>query len=190
MPTTRALLGLTQEKLARWLGIPRASLALAETGRQPLPLGVWLQDARLDMARLGLVLDPAGTTSPAPPPLPLPSPDLAPLTQRLGQCRYQAWRLGHELAKLRRQAAGFEARYVALPALRAWTGPVEDPAREARWLDGFEQDAESALLYTCGAGPQRLLEARIAGLEREAELLEAMPGVVAPPPLPPIEPAP
>ncbi|MBC8085469.1 MAG: hypothetical protein H7Z21_19895, partial [Hymenobacter sp.] len=39
------------------------------------------------------------------------------------------------------------------------------------WLALFEAEAVSGLSDECGAGPQRLLEARIAGLEREAELL-------------------
>lgn len=140
------------------------------------------------MAWLGRVLDPSGTSTPGPPPLPLPAPDLAPLTRRLQDCRYHAGRLRHELETMRRRAAPFAARYAALPSLRAWTGPVDDPEREARWLDGFEQDAAYELRYVCGAGPQRLLEARIAGLEREAamlaETLGEAPYEVPPPPGP------
>lgn len=38
----------------------------------------------------------------------------------------------------------------------------------------MEGEAETALLYDCGKGPQKLLEARIAGLEREAEVLREL----------------
>jgi hypothetical protein len=56
-------------------------------------------------------------------------------------------------------------------ALRAWPGPVSDAALEASWLALFEGEAVAALRDTGGAGPQRLLEVRIAGLELEAQLL-------------------
>ncbi|TGE15426.1 hypothetical protein [Hymenobacter elongatus] len=64
-------------------------------------------------------------------------------------------------------------------ARRAWTGPVANPAREENGLALFEGEAVGGLLYDCGTGPQKPLEARIAGLEREAavlqELLEGLP---------------
>ena len=179
--STRNALGLSQQRVASWLGVPRATLAQVETGRRSLPIGRWMQDARLDLAVRGQVLDPAGHVSDGPPPLPVPPPDAGPLGRRLRECRYHAGRLRYELAELRARAAPYEARYRALPALRAWTGPVPDPAREARWLDSFEKDADYELRYVCGAGPQRLLEARIAGFEREAELLaEMIPPLPAP----------
>ena len=61
-----------------------------------------------------------------------------------------------------------------MPTLRAWTGAVKNPAREAGWLALFEGEAVDGLRDDCGAGPQRLLEARLAGLLREAELLEEL----------------
>jgi hypothetical protein len=51
---------------------------------------------------------------------------------------------------------------------------VKNPAREAGWLALFEGEAVDGLRDDCGAGPQRLLVARLAGLEREAELLEEL----------------
>ncbi|GAA4384063.1 hypothetical protein [Hymenobacter koreensis] len=168
---TRDYFGLTQERLASWLGVERSVLAHAEIGRRPLPPGYWQQEARLLQARFGLVLQVQGTTSPAPPPLPLPVPASDPLEVRLDYCRHHARRLAHQLKRMRTKATVYEARLRAVPALRAWTGPVPDPAREENWLALFEQEAENALLHDCGAGPQRLLEARLAGLEREAELL-------------------
>jgi uncharacterized protein YigA (DUF484 family) len=93
------------------------------------------------------------------------------LARRLAYCRHHAARLRRELAALGKQARGYEARFAALPGLRAWTGPVLDAEEEAEWLATFELEAKVKLRDNCGAGPQRLLEARLAGLEREAELL-------------------
>ncbi|WP_345050444.1 hypothetical protein [Hymenobacter glaciei] len=61
-----------------------------------------------------------------------------------------------------------------LPALRAYAGQVTNPARETAWLGLLEAEAVDGLRDRCGAGPQGLLAARIAGLEREAELLQAL----------------
>lgn len=173
---TRKRLGLSQELLASWLGVTRAVLAQVETGRRSLPLGKMLQDLRLDLAAQGLVLSPPGAPDPAPqpapPPLPVPAPPRPPLQDRLAYCRYHIGRLRYELGQLQTKAARHEARLKALPALRAYRGPVPNPAREENWLALIEGEAVYALQHDCGAGPQRLLEARIAGLEREAELLE------------------
>ena len=175
---TRVHFGLTQEQLASWLGIPRSSIALAERGHQALPLHErWQRSLRLDLAALGLGLNPAGgppvAAEPPPPPLP---PVVQPLQSRLRECRYRILRLGQALEVLRRKAAPYEARLAALPTLRAWTGPDPEPAQAAAWLDRFEAEAVAALGYVCGIGPQRLLEARIAGFEREAEVLENLLG--------------
>ncbi|WP_211289905.1 hypothetical protein [Hymenobacter chitinivorans] len=137
------------------------------------PLGTAGQLIRLTLATLGLVYDPAGNR-PAPPPLPLPPPEPEPLQSRLAYCEHHAGRLCYELNQLRLKAAPYEARLAALPALRAFTGPVKHPAREENWLALLESETETALLYDCGRGPQKLLEARIAGLEREAEVLREL----------------
>ena len=170
---TRTYFGLTQERMASWLGVARASLALAERAHQALTAGATpaLQQARLVLAQLGYVYDGHGGRTLAPAPLPPPPAEREPLVRRLDTCQHQAGRLRHELADLRRRAAPYEARLAALPALRAWTGPVRDAKHEENWLALFEREAEQALRFDCGAGPQRLLEARIAGLDYEAELL-------------------
>lgn len=176
----RDFLGLTQERLASWLGVNRTTLASSETGRRSLPLGHGMASARLTLATLGKVPQGVGEPLPAPPPLPPPAPDLDPLEWRLTTCRYQAKNLRWRLANMQAKAAQFEARLVAVPALRAYTGPVKNPAREAGWLALFEGEATDGLRDECGAGPQRLLQARIAGLEREAELLaEMLPGAAS-----------
>lgn len=169
----RERLGLTQERLASWLGTTRAILAQMEIGRGGLPLESGMAYARLALAMQGVVPDPEGAGPPQPAPAPLPTPPAAsePLAQRLHYCRHHAQRLRRELAELQLKAQRYELRLKALPALRAWTGPVANPAREENWLALLESETVQALRDDCGAGPQRLLEARLAGLEREAELL-------------------
>jgi DNA-binding XRE family transcriptional regulator len=177
-------LGLTQERLASWLGANRATLAAAETGRRRLPPGLGLQDARLTLAIMGRVLtymQPDNSPA-APPPLPPPACDPLPLTRRLRECKHQLYLLRRQLESMQAKAAQFENRLVALPALRAYTGPVRNPAREAGWLALLEGEAMDALRGDCGAGPQRLLEARMAGLEHEAELLEELLATLLPAP--------
>lgn len=61
-----------------------------------------------------------------------------------------------------------------------YAGQVANSVRETAWLGLLEAEAVDGLRDRCGAGPQCRLAARIAGLEREAELLP-----VPPPALPP-----
>ncbi|WP_210514439.1 helix-turn-helix domain-containing protein [Hymenobacter terricola] len=166
--------GLTQERLASWLGVNRVVLAQAEGGQRSLPIANGLQEPRLTLAALGKVLNPDGTAQPAPPPLPSPAPIAKPLARRAVECRYQAGRLGRELTAMQARATALTNRLAALPALRAYAGPAKNPAREAGWLALFEGEAVDGLRDDCGPGPQRLLAARQAGLEREAELLEEL----------------
>ncbi len=179
--TVRTHFALTQERLAAWLGVPRASLALAERGHQPLTATDGTQVARLVLAMQGLAYDGAGGSYPAPPPLAPPLPAAEPLQHRLGQCRYQAGNLRYALAQMRRRAAPYEARLAAAPALRAWPGAAAR-ALEARWLDSFEEEAVEKLRIDCGPGPQKMLEARLAGLEHEAALLDALLATLPPAP--------
>ncbi|GAA4365101.1 hypothetical protein GCM10023185_35140 [Hymenobacter saemangeumensis] len=167
--------GLTQERLASWLGTSRGMLAQSEAGTKSLPGRSSIASARLVLASLGkvLVLGQA-EAQPGPPPLPVPAPKLEPLRWRRDECRYRSGTLRRELAAMQAKAQQLENRLAALPSLRAYPGPVSNPAREAGWLALFEGEAEDGLRDACGAGPQRLLEARIAGLEREAELLEEL----------------
>ncbi|GAA4025953.1 hypothetical protein GCM10022409_07450 [Hymenobacter glaciei] len=83
----RQSLGLTQDRLAAWLGLRRGTLAMSETELRGLPLGMGLPLARLELALLAQVLLPDGQAEPAPPPLPPPPPDPAPLRRRLAECR-------------------------------------------------------------------------------------------------------
>ena len=182
--STRDYFYLTQEQLAAWLRIPRGSIAAAERGHRNMPFTQHLRGLRLDMAALGRAIDTSGQLLPLPPPLPVPPMPLPPVQQRLRECRYRIGRLQYELEQLRARTTPFEARLAAVPILRAWTGPDPDAAQAEAWIDRFEQQAVSELQYGCGAGPQLLLRARIAGLEQEAALLEQ---ALAAAPLPPPE---
>ena len=167
--------GLTQERLASWLGVNRVVVAQAESGQRGIPLSSGMQEPRLALAAMGKLLNPDGTAQASDlPPLPPPAPDTAPLAYRLAECRYQVSRLSRELKGMQARAQCYTNRLAALPTLRAYVGPVKNPAREAGWLALFEGEAVDGLRDDCGPAPQRLLEARIAGLTREAELLEEL----------------
>ena len=173
MDDTRQHFGLTQERYAAWLGVHRSTLALAEAGHRSLPVGVGgVQAVRLDLAALGKTLDAHNQVVEVAP-LPEPDPARPPLEQRLRDCRYQVGTLRFELEKLQRRAAPLLNRLAALPALRAWAGPPpKSVEREQRWLATLEAEARQQLRDVCGTGPQQLLQARLAGLEREAQWLE------------------
>ena len=86
--------------------------------------------------------------------------------------RGKRWRFA--LGQLRDRARPYEARLVAAAALRAWPLPSPIGAEyEAIWLRQFEQEAQ-LMLQRYGVAPQKLLEARIAGLAHEAQLLEGL----------------
>ncbi|GAA4037979.1 hypothetical protein GCM10022409_24090 [Hymenobacter glaciei] len=172
----RKYFGLTQERLAAWLGVHRVVLAQAETGQRRLPLGPSQQgipDVRLSLAKQGLLMQPGQSAEPAPPPLPMPV-DSRPVLRRLQACRQQAANLRQQLPTMQARATAFANRLAALPALRAYTGPMPNPAREAAWLDRFEQEAVSGLRGECGPVLQGVAAARLAGLTHEMELLEEL----------------
>ena len=171
----RLRLGLTQEMMAYWLGVGRSSVSLAERGHQPPTMGATtaIQSVRLSFAAAGQVYDGAGGHAPAPPALPAPAPDAGPVESRLAQCQHQLGNLRFALGQLRDRARPYEARLVAA-ALRAWLPPSPIGAEyEAIWLRQFEQEAQ-LMLERYGVGPQKLLEARIAGLAHEVQLLEGL----------------
>ncbi len=172
----RTYFGLTQERLASWLGVRRVALAQFEGGQRGWPMGQGLQpgvrDFRLTLAAEGLVYHPGEEPRPAPA-LPPAAPDAGPLLLRLAACQQQAVRLDLRWKAMQAQAKTLENRLSALPALRAYAGPVPDPAHETNWLALFENEAIVGLRYDCGPVPQALLLARRAGLLREAEELQA-----------------
>ncbi|MBT2557218.1 helix-turn-helix transcriptional regulator [Hymenobacter sp. ISL-91] len=167
----RTRFGLSQDRMADWLGVPRSSLALAERGYQAPTATTGVQELRLTLAVQGLVYDGTGGSFPTPPALPEPPPDLAELGYRLRQCQAKIQGLELQLVKLQQRAAPYVARLAATPALRAYPGLVDDAEDEAAWLTIFELEARRQLREHCGATARLLLEARLAGLQREAELL-------------------
>jgi DNA-binding XRE family transcriptional regulator len=171
----RDFFGLTQERLAAWLGVSRVILAQSESGQRALPMASSRQDVRLTLAMHGqaLVLS-SSTVQPAPLPLPTSPPDLTPLAHRLVYSRYHALRLGRELAAMQARATQLTNRLTVVPALRAYTDPVPNPALEADWLAMFESEAVNGLRDECGLGFQQVLAARRAGLLREIEVLEEL----------------
>ncbi len=189
----REHLGITQERLASWVGVSRVALALAEGGSRGLPLGRGLREVRLTLATLGQLLRPDGPAEPvALPPVPAPAFTPAPLVWRLAQCRHEARNAARQLAALQARAQCFTNRLAALPILRAYAGPIPNPARETAWLNLLEAEALDGLRDDCGAGPQALLAGRLAGLQAEIGVLEALLGPAPPAPgaSPPAGPAP
>ncbi|TGE14840.1 helix-turn-helix domain-containing protein [Hymenobacter elongatus] len=158
--------GLTQEELANWLNIPRVSLTLAELGHRALPYAALQQMSRLIVAHLDMSTSPALQVVPPP----LAPPVTKPLQRRQLECQVAVYRLGKQLSRLQTQARQYQARLAALPQLRVWPHPVRHAGLENDWLRLFEQDAIIGL-PKCGLTAQILLSARIAALEREAELL-------------------
>ncbi|UOQ52520.1 hypothetical protein [Hymenobacter cellulosivorans] len=169
----RAHFGLSQDMLADWLGVARSSLALTERGYQFTTSSRGAQQVRLELAAQGLVYDGEGGTFPAPPPLPEPEPNEDKLRYRLRVCQFSIQGLELELEILRRRADPLKARLVAVPALRAYPGPVDNVEDDQDWITLFELQARKQLRTTCGATTKRLLEARLAGLRCEAEMLAA-----------------
>lgn len=166
--------GLTQERLALWLGVSRTVVAHAEGGRRNLPLDRSTQEGRLMLAAMGQLLTPDRVTAAVPAPLPPPAVAHGPHERRLHECRHTVRQLTRKLEAMQKRALCLENRLQALPILRAYPGEVKNPARDAGWLALFEAEAVDGLRDECGAGPQRLLAARLAGLQREAELLEEL----------------
>ena len=120
----RRYFGLSQEELARYLGVSGPFLSRLETGQRAIsPDVVEPLDALLRLL-------PA-TAPPADAPLgpvDLAAPDPAPLEARLDYCRHHAARLRRALRPLVAEAA-YAARWrAALPALRATLPP--DPGGE------------------------------------------------------------
>ncbi|WP_345073341.1 hypothetical protein [Hymenobacter fastidiosus] len=163
--------GLTQAMMADWLGVARSTLALAEQGYPSDPSETGVQNARLTLAVRGLVYDGAGGDFAAPTGRPAPAPDRAEPGFRPRQCQHKIQDLEQQLAILHQRAALYVARLAAVPALRAYPGPVVNPEDEHDGLTIFELEAHRQLREKCGATTRLLLEARLAGVQREAGLL-------------------
>lgn len=176
----RAHFGLSQQQLARYLGVSTGFVTHLEAGRKPLPLALL---ARL--TRLALLLPPPeGHGPPLPPPasatptnpaaLPTgPATPLAaaPLHKRVRACRLRAAVLGQQLARLHARAAAHFRRAQGLAQLQAALGP---DAAEARWLRELAEDVAAAAPGPAAASAQVLLAVRVAALTAEADTLESL----------------
>ena len=113
------------------------------------------------------------------------------LAWRLATCHHEASNYGYHLRQLQQRAAPLRRRR-ALPGLLAalpppeplWPGiPAGRPTLPS-WGEYISTTADLDLTR-CGAMPQALLEARLAGLAAETAFLEARLATLPPPPPPP-----
>ncbi|TYZ14398.1 helix-turn-helix transcriptional regulator [Hymenobacter lutimineralis] len=189
----RAHFGLTQEELARYLGVSRGQVGHQETGRRPASA-----KAALRLTRLGRLLPPpegfgppAPTSTYAPPPVPaalfgaeLPLPAglaASPIRQRQRQCARRLALLRRDLHVLTSRTTGYERRRWALPVLEtALTPHPADPAAAEhaeqahlrRWLDELAATLPPAPALRPDADTAlALLVVRLAALEAEAATL-------------------
>ena len=177
----RAGFAFTQAGLAPWLGLSRGLLALVETGREQLPAHArpWLRPWVAALAATTEATEPAAPTETpllAEPPPTCPAAVLA----RLAECRYQAQRLGRQLAALRTVQHTAARRLAAGPLLQAALPPHAEAEAEAlgrrrRWLARLLEEATDAQAPEAPAGPvaAALLAARQRAWQHEAACLRA-----------------
>ncbi|SHK09131.1 helix-turn-helix domain-containing protein [Hymenobacter psychrotolerans] len=188
----RAHFGLSQEELARYLGVTRGLVAHLEAGRRPPTAAV--------SRRLGylaaLLPPPTGHGPAAPrfgvpeplPPLALPAlpdlggaPDAAPLRRRLLQVRAQAARLRLALHQAGKGSALQQRREWGLALLRAALPPAEataaaEQAHLGRWLAVLAADIGGSAATPARRAAQALALLRVAALEAEAAALTPLLG--------------
>ena len=147
----RAHFGLSQPALAGWLGLSRALLASVETGREQLPAHArpWLRPWVAALADSAPDVGPPPVSEALPAALPTGP---APLLARLAECRYQAQRLGQQLAARRARTRWAQRRLAAGPVLHAAlpapdpTAPMHAPAAlRRRWLARLLEEAADQL---------------------------------------------
>jgi transcriptional regulator with XRE-family HTH domain len=184
----RAHFGLTQQELARYLGISRALLTHFEMGRRQSTLTVskrlhWLAD----------LLPPPDSNGPVPPnftPPPLPTvnaellltalPSLGPLPsatlrKRQRQVTFQAVDLRYKLQKAGKRAAHQQRRQWALAVLQAAPPPsfatTADQYRFEHWLHSLAADVSAASPTPANTAAHALAVVRMLTLEAEVALL-------------------
>ena len=154
----RTELGLTQDDLARLLGVSRVALAKDEGNRRLLPLDVTRQ--LLDLSRL------LHTLAPEPPP-PLPPPDAAQreaLEMRLQALRIAEHPVRQNLEKQRRRLAQLRRRQQAGSAIAALL--PAGAARQQGALDILLDEAEGYLALDATALLLPELRLRVLAFER------------------------
>ncbi|MCB2407424.1 helix-turn-helix transcriptional regulator [Hymenobacter lucidus] len=156
----RTYFGLSQQELARFLGVSRALVALVETGRRTLPAEAATRLAILD----------SGISEEAATPVEVSRSALAtwePLQLHQRKCLRQASGLRQELLQLQTQAAQYQRRLQALPLLSQALGQFPADAELQAWLEQLATEARYGL-FDCGTAAQTLLTVRITALEFEA----------------------
>jgi transcriptional regulator with XRE-family HTH domain len=118
----RRYFGISQEELARYLGVSGPQLSRLETGQRGFAADV---AEPLD-ALLQLLPATAPPADAAPGPDDLAAPDPVPLEARLDYCRHHARRLRRVLRPLEDQAVCAARWRAALPVLRAGLPPDPD----------------------------------------------------------------
>ncbi|GAA4356794.1 hypothetical protein GCM10023185_20940 [Hymenobacter saemangeumensis] len=169
----RAWFGLTQAELALYLGVSPELVNAVEAGRRALTSA--LLAALLPLtSQLPAAAGPEEASDAAgenPSQLP---PDAAELDFRRRVCQQQAARIGQELAALATQARVARHWAQALPVLQqavaAPSVPTAEAAERAAWLRDWLGRRARPLPPTV-ATRQRLLQARLAGLQAELAAL-------------------
>ena len=179
----RAHFGLSQQQLARYLGVSVGFVSHLEAGRKPQPLAVALR--LLVLARL--LPPPLGS---GPPIATAPAPGIGPLDLALGlvpaettswpalvrrrvrRCCQQALVVAQRLATLQARAAAFAHRRRGLAQLGAAPSAPSEATRYAHGLRELAQDLALADPDPAAAATaQQLLAARLAGLRTEVAAL-------------------
>lgn len=185
----RAHFGLSQQQLARYLGVSVGFVSHLEAGRKQASEALALR--LLPLARL--LPPPLGSGPPDNAP-PARGPDADPLTlalalapaeatagawpaavyRRVRACRLQALAVAQRLASLQARAATLAHRRRGLARLAVAPVPPDpaEAARYARWRQELAEDLDLADANPAAAAATRqLLAARLAGLRAEVAAL-------------------
>jgi transcriptional regulator with XRE-family HTH domain len=179
----RAHYGLTQEELANFMGVPRATLSLDEkpsfrNGPRPVSTAAWL---RLMPFMVAMPALDSVEIRPAYQPLPKVEVGDDELRQALRlrqmKCHVETSELQREQYRARVRQAQARLRLHTLPALLEAVPDSPLGKRQRVWLDWFEYDARYILDDTKAATQYALRELRLRVLAYEAtqlaELLDA-----------------
>ncbi|WP_400191429.1 hypothetical protein [Hymenobacter sp. B81] len=187
----RAHFALTQQELAHFVGVSRALLASAETGRRQLPEAaehrLWVLARHLPPPDGQGPAAPDFTAEPAAPAAAgFSAAEAAPLHQRRQRLRFYVAKLRFELNQRGSGQRGHARRRWALAALRPllaapdqpgadgrlrWPGATPEAARDLHWLDGLTLRTAAAPVPLSPAERLRRL-ARLRGLEAELAVLD------------------
>lgn len=155
--TVRAHLGLTQQELARLLGVSRTTLAMAEHGSRDLPPAVSVQLLRLWQA----IADAPATPET---PVPLSSAQRDTLDLRRLAIKREEYPVHQQLKRIQIRLAQARQRQQVEPALRAALPASEVQAH--RWLGRLADEADARLRDEGGEPVLLELRLRVLAFER------------------------